>query len=135
MMVLVDTSVWIEFFAGRGIPQVNLLETLLADKADICVCGIILTEVLQGIGVEKEYKKTKGLFGSLIFLPMTHATFVRSAEMYRYLRRHGITIRNSVDCIIASVAIEHNIRLLHNDRDFDRIEEHFGLSSIHKTGR
>ncbi len=135
MMGLVDTSVWIELFAGCSIPQVKILETLVTEKADICVCGIILTEVLQGIRREKEYKKTKGLFESLIFLPMTHATFVRSAEIYRYLGRRGITIQNPVDCLIASVAIEHDIPLLHNDRDFDRIEEHFGLSPIHKIGR
>jgi len=132
MMVLVDTSVWIELFAGRQIPQVNILETLITEKSDICVCGIILTEVLQGIRREKEYIKTKGLFESLIFLPMTYTTFVRSAEMYRDLRHRGITIRNPVDCMIASVAIEHDIPLLHNDRDFNRIEEHFGLSPIHE---
>ena len=132
MMVLVDTSVWIEFFVGRQIPQVNILETLITEKSDICVCGIILTEVLQGIRRKKEYIKTKGLFESLIFLPMTYTTFVRSAEMYRDLRHRGITIRNPVDCMIASVAIEHDIPLLHNDRDFNRIEEHFGLSPIHE---
>lgn len=130
MMALVDTSVWIELFADRPFPQVKILDSLVDEKADICICGIILTEVLQGIRREREYKKTKELFDNLIFLPMTHPTFIRSAEIYRSLRRRGITIRRSMDCLIASVAIEHDITLLHNDKDFLPIEKHFGLKSF-----
>ena len=63
----------------------------------------------------------------MIFLPMTYSVFSRAAEIYRALRRKGITIRNSVDCMIASVAIENGIMLLHNDRDFIPIEKHLSL--------
>jgi len=130
MMVIVDTTVWIDFFAGQESPHVAALESLVLNKDDICICGLILTEVLQGIRKEKEYKETKKRFNSFIFLPMTHVTFIKAADIYRSLRRKGITIRKPIDCMISSVAIEHDIQLLHNDRDFDPIEEHCGLKTL-----
>jgi predicted nucleic acid-binding protein len=130
MIVIVDTTVWIDFFGGLESPHVSALESLIRNKHDISTCGVILTEVLQGIRKEKEYKATKERFDSFIFLPMTHATFVRAAEIYRFIRRKGLTIRKPIDCMIASVAIEHDIQLLHNDRDFDPIEEHCGLKTL-----
>jgi predicted nucleic acid-binding protein len=129
MMILVDTTVWIDFFAARSTAQVITLETLIKGREDICICGIILTEVLQGIRKETEFRKTRDLFNSLILLPMTYSTFVRSAEIYRDLRKRGITIRKSVDCMIASVALENDIPLLHNDKDFHPIEKHCGLKT------
>jgi len=130
MMVIIDTTVWVDFFAARTTPHVVALEALIKRREDICICGIILTEVLQGIRQETEFRKTKSLFNSLIFLPMSYTIFLRSAEIYRTLRRRGITIRKSMDCMIASVAIENDIQLLHNDRDFDPIEKHCGLRSL-----
>ena len=130
MMVLIDTTVWIDFFAGRQLPHVSVLERLIKNREDICICGIILTEVLQGIREKSEFRKTKELFNAMIFLPMPYAVFLGAAEIYRTLRRKGITIRNSVDCMIASVAIKNDIRLLHNDRDFTPIEKHLGLKVL-----
>ena len=130
MMVLIDTTVWIDLFAGRELPHVAALERLIKNREDICICGIILTEVLQGIREKTDFRKTKELFKAMIFLPMPYAVFLYAAEIYRTLRRKGITIRNSVDCMIASVAIENDIRLLHNDRDFIPIEKHFGLNVL-----
>ena len=130
MIVLIDTTVWIDFFAGRQLPHVSALERLIKNREDICICGIILTEVLQGIRKKSEFRKTKELFNSMIFLPMPYSVFLGAAEIYRTLRRKGITIRNPVDCMIASVAIENDIMLLHNDRDFTPIEIHFGLKVL-----
>lgn len=130
MMVLVDTSVWIDFFSANPYPHVEALEKLIFERDDICVCGIILSEVLQGIRKDSEFNRTRNLFASLVFLPMGYSIFIRSAEIYRNLRRKGITIRKPVDCMIASVAIEHEIPLLHNDKDFVPIEENFGLKVI-----
>jgi predicted nucleic acid-binding protein len=127
MMVLIDTTVWIDFFAGTQLPHVATLERLIKNREDICICGIILTEVLQGIREKSEFQKTKELFNAMIFLPMPYSVFLGAAEIYRALRRKGITIRNSVDCMIASVAIENDIQLLHNDRDFTPIEKYLGL--------
>jgi len=130
MMVLVDTSVWIDFFSARPEPHVDTFETLIADREDICICGIILTEILQGIRNDTEFSKTGKLLGNLIYLPIAYDDYVRSAQIYRHLRRKGITIRKSVDCIIAAVALAHNIFLLHNDKDFFPIENHFGLRAL-----
>ena len=126
-MLIVDTTVWIDFFAARSAPHVAILETLIEEREDICICGIILSEVLQGIRKESEFRKTRDLFNSLIFLPMECKTFLRSAEIYRLLRRKGITISQPIDCMIASVAIENDIPLLHNDKHFDPIEKYCGL--------
>jgi predicted nucleic acid-binding protein len=130
MMVLIDTTVWIDFFAGRQLPHVAVLERLIKKREDICICGIILTEVLQGIRRKSEFRKTKELFNAMIFLPMPYSVFLGAAEIYRTLRRKGITIRNAVDCMIASAAIENDIMLLHNDRDFTPIEKHLSLKVL-----
>jgi len=127
MMVLVDTTVWIDFFSARSYPHVKALENIILNKEDICLCGVILAEVLQGIKEDSEFNRTRDLLANLLFLPMQYSTFLRSAEIYRNLRRKGITIRKPVDCMIAAVAIENDIPLLHKDKDFIPIEKHFGL--------
>jgi predicted nucleic acid-binding protein len=127
MMVLVDTTVWIDFFAARSSGHVVAFENLVINREDICICGIVLTEVLQGIRKDSEFKKTRDLFNNLLFLPMPYPVFLKAVEIYRKLRRKGITIRKSVDCMIASVAIENDIPLLHNDKDFEAIEKYCGL--------
>lgn len=129
-MVLVDTTVWIDFFRGESSSQVDMLEFLISDGRDVCTCGIILTEVLQGIYDEKQYQKIKSYFAGISFLPMHQTVFIKSADMYRFLRKKGITIRKPVDCMIASTAIYYGVQLLHNDRDFDPIEEYCGLSTL-----
>ena len=126
-MILVDTTVWIDFFRGRDTTQVRNLERLIGDNEDICVCGVILTEVLQGIREDKDYAAASFRFESFIYLPMGQMTFKKAAEIYRTLRRKGVTIRNAVDCMIAAVAIEHDIPLLHHDRDFSPIAQYCGL--------
>jgi len=133
-MVLVDTTVWIDFFGDRPRPHVAVLQELIENSEDVCLCGIILTEVLQGIRHDSEYRKTKEYFDALLFLPMSWATYVRAADIYRSLRKKGITIRKPVDCMIAAVAIECEVPLLHNDRDFDRIAKHSKLK-IMETGK
>jgi predicted nucleic acid-binding protein len=129
-MTVVDTSVWIDLFAGRDSPHVTVLESLIEDRDDICLCGIILTEVLQGIRDDKEYSETESMLANLILLPMTRETFLLAANIYRTLRARGITMRNSVDCMIAAECIENNARLLHNDRDFDLLAAHFELQVV-----
>ncbi len=135
MIILVDTTVWIDFFAARSLPHVAVLEDLIEHREDICTCGIILSEVLQGIRKDTEFRKTRDLFNTLIWLPMPYTVFLRSAENYRKLRKKGITIRKPLDCMIASTAIENDVQLLHNDKDFQLIEKYCGLkvlSSIKK---
>ncbi len=130
MIILVDTTVWIDFFAARSLPHVSVLENLIELREDICTCGIILTEVLQGIRKDTEFRKTRDLFNTLIWLPMPYTVFLRSAENYRKLRKKGITIRKPLDCMIASTAIENDVQLLHNDKDFQPIEKYCGLKVL-----
>ena len=89
-----------------------------------------MAEVLQGIRRDTEFRKTRDLFNKLIFLPMPYTVFLRSAEIYRKLRKKEITIRKPLDCMIASVAIENDIPLLHNDKDFQPMEKRCGLKVL-----
>ena len=126
-MILIDTSVWIDFLLGRNTPHVRTVELLVEEREDICICGVVLTEVLQGIREEKEYGKTKSVLSKLIFLPMTQDTFYLAADIYRTCRTRGITIKNSTDCMIAATCIQHAVKLIHNDKDFDLIGSLFSL--------
>jgi predicted nucleic acid-binding protein len=129
-VVIVDTTVWVDFFRGKNTPEVGILERLVTEDEDICICGVILTEVLQGIRSDAEYIETLSRFDSFLFLDLNRQTFIKAAQLYRTLRRRGITSRKPVDCMIAAVAIEHDIPLLHNDRDFDPIEKICGLEVV-----
>ena len=126
-MVLVDTTVWVDFFSDRPEPHVEMLQDLIEKNKDLCLCGVILTEVLQGIRHDSDYRRVKNHFEALILLPMQQTTFILAADIYRSLRKKGITIRKPIDCMIASVALEYNLPLLHNDRDFERIAQHTKL--------
>jgi len=126
-VILVDTSVWIDFFAGRDQPQVAALERLILANEDLALCGIIVTEILQGISDDATYRRVRRYLTPLIMLPMSDTVFVEAANIYRKLRNKGITIRKSNDCIIAATALDHRCELLHNDRDFAPISEHLGL--------
>lgn len=129
-MVIVDTSVWIDFLRGKATAVVGKLEQLLTEGEDICICGIILNEVLGGIHKDSGYARTLARFDLFLFLDMNRRTFVKAAQIHRTLRRRGITISKIVDCMIAAAAIEHKIPLLHNDRDFDPIEKACGLKVV-----
>ena len=129
-MILVDTSVWIDFFAGRDLPHVATLEQFILDNDDLALCGIILTEILQGIADDSSYRDVPNVLGSLIMLPMPQAVFARAADIYRRLRKQGITIRKTNDCIIAATALEHSCQFLHNDKDFVPIAKHFPLKVV-----
>ncbi len=129
-MILVDTSVWIDFFTGRDLPHVVRLEHLILDNEDLALCGIILTEILQGIGDDTMYRRVRRDLSPLIMLPMPETVFVRAADIYRKLRKQGVTIRKTNDCIIAATALEHHCSLLHNDKDFAPIAKHFPLKIV-----
>ena len=129
-MILVDTSVWIDFFAGRDLPNVAKLEQSILDNEDLALSGIILTEILQGIPDDTTYRRVRRYLSVLIMLPMPDSVFVRAADIYRKLRKQGITIRKTNDCIIAATALEHRCQLLHNDKDFRPIAKHYSLKVV-----
>ena len=126
-MILVDTSVWIDFFRGLDLSHVQQLEHMLQQGEDIALCGVILTEILQGIRDDSSFESTRNRLKSLVLLPMTESVFIQAAVMYRTLRAHGITVRKPIDCMIAATALEHGAKLLHNDRDFEMIGCHYPL--------
>ena len=127
--MLVDTSVWIDFLTGRPGGHVELLESALTSREDICICGVILAEVLQGIREDRAYRETHKLFKKLKYLAMPREIYSYAAEIYRGLRKRGVTVRKPIDCMIAAVAIKNDVPLLHNDRDFEPIAVHFDLKT------
>jgi len=129
-MILVDTSVWIDFFRPLETPEAQFLTERLVQDEDICICGIILTEVLQGIRSDKEHRRVRKLLDPLIYLPTSKEAFVLAADLFRDGRSEGITIRRTIDCIIAACAIIHKVELLHRDRDFDRIAGFSELQTV-----
>jgi predicted nucleic acid-binding protein len=126
-MILVDTSVWIDLFAGKSSYQVSLLHSLVDKGEDLCTCGVVFTEVLQGIRDDRQFNKTKTILSKLLYLPMTKQTYLLAATAYRMLQKKGVTIRNAVDCMIAAVCIEESVDLLHSDKDFNLIAKHYNL--------
>ncbi len=126
-MILVDTSVWIDFFSAKELPQVVKLESLLSDEADIAICGIIMTEILQGIADDKQFRRVFDYLQPLIQLPLSDDIYLETARLYRNLRKKGITIRKTNDCIIAATALKYECCLLHNNRDFDLIAKSSSL--------
>lgn len=129
-MILVDTSVWIDLFRNIDSPQVRRLEHCIRDRHDLALCGIVLTECLQGIRHDAQFVKVQQRFKPLIRLPMPEQVFVSAAALYRTLRAQGITIRKTNDCIIAATAIHHGVPLLHSDRDFELLCRHSALTSV-----
>lgn len=129
-MIFVDSSVWIDYFNGRITKRTNQLDFLL-DKELIVVGDLILTEVLQGFRRDKDFNKARELFGSLVFKEMLGRDIaVKSARNYRVLRKKGVTVRKTIDVIIATFCIENDLSLLHSDRDFKALEERFALKVI-----
>ena len=122
MKILVDTSVWIDFFNGVSSPARMTLRKLLEMEEEVCISSYILTETLQGFKDNREFESAKrNLLHLPIFILAEVESYVKAAQLYRTCRKQGLTIRKTADCLIAQTAIEHDVPLLHNDKDFDRI--------------
>ncbi|MBN1308191.1 MAG: PIN domain-containing protein [Chitinispirillaceae bacterium] len=126
-MILVDTSVWIDYFAGNRTAGVSILKSAIADSEDLGICGVVFTEVLQGIRTDEEFDRVQMILDDLIYLPQEKSTHFLAATISRAMGKKGKTIRKPIDCIIAALCIENSIFLLHNDRDFDFIAGKFPL--------
>ena len=126
-MIMVDSSVWIDYFNGKECPEVVYLDSILGVKP-VVIGDHILTEVLQGFKGDNEYKKAKQLLTALpLFQLSSKDLAIKSADNYRALRKKGITVRKTIDVIIATYCIEHSIQLLFTDRDFMPFVEFLGL--------
>ena len=129
-MWLVDASVWIDYFNGVATPQSDRLHAALGYEP-LCLLDITLCEVLQGFRHQADFEQAKAALLNFPIYPLGGVTLaLQSAENYRALRRRGITIRKTIDCLIATFAIANDFWLLHSDRDFDPFEAHLGLKVV-----
>jgi predicted nucleic acid-binding protein len=129
-MILVDSSVWIDYFNGVDTTYTAKLDLLLGIEL-IAIGDISITEVLQGFQSNKDYKAAKAVLLSLtIFDMLGQQNSILAAENYRYLRKKGITIRKTIDCMIATFCIQNGHTLLFCDKDFQPFVEHLGLGVV-----
>ena len=126
-MVMVDTSLWIDYFNGQHNIYTDKLDALLAE--DFVVIGdIILAEILQGFREDAHFDQAKAALDNLKCFSITNKILaIQSAMNFRMLRKKGITVRKTTDILIGTFCIENQIPLLYNDRDFDPMVEHLGL--------
>ncbi|MFQ5434639.1 MAG: PIN domain nuclease [Anaerolineae bacterium] len=131
MSLLIDSSVWIDFFNGRQTPQTDYLDAALGQQA-IVTGDLILTEVLQGFRRQQAFEQARAALLKFQVMSMVGQHIaIQSAANYRALRARGITIRKTMDCLIATFCIENGLNLLHADRDFDPFEAHLKLQVLH----
>ena len=129
-MILVDSSVWIDYFNGITCAETDRLDALLGQDS-ILMGDIILIEVLQGFSSDTDFKHAKNLLALLPFREMLgHEVALQTAKNYRALRKHGVTVRKTVDVMIGTFCILNHIPLLHRDRDFDPMEQWLGLVAV-----
>ena len=120
-MILVDTSVWVDYFNGTVNKQAEILDQLLSERT-VLLGDIILTEILQGFDRNIEFRLAKEALDPLDCVHLGGKSLaIKAASNFRFLRSKGVTIRKTVDMFIGSWCIEHDVELLHNDKDFDRI--------------
>jgi hypothetical protein len=121
-VVLVDSSVWIDLLRARETPQVAVLRELL-ETEEAALAPVIYQEILQGAASPERFARLRDYFGTLPFLLPSHPieTYAAAAELYVLCRQKGITPRSPHDCLVACIATEHGVALLHDDRDFEAL--------------
>jgi predicted nucleic acid-binding protein len=126
-MIVADTSAWIDYFNGVLAPHTDRLDSDL--ETNIIIIGdLIIAELLQGFKTDKEYNTAKKIIENLEYRDFVGKEIAtKTANNYRYVRKNGITVRKTIDVIIATFCIENEYQLIHNDKDFDPLEEHLGL--------
>ena len=128
-MILVDSSVWIDYFRGTATPEAEKLDSLLGTEP-IATGDLILTEVLQGFASNREFNQARKVLISLVVVNLAGQTIaITAAENFRALRSLGVSVRKTIDTVIATHCIENRLPLLYSDRDFDPFVQHLGLRS------
>ena len=126
-MVVVDTSVWVEYFNGVYTPTTNTLDKLLG-SGRILTGDLILAELLQGFTSDTDYRRVRRFLSTLPYVDLVgKAVALAAAENYRTLRARGFTVRKTIDVLIGTFCIMHSHDLLHSDRDFEPMEKSLGL--------
>jgi hypothetical protein len=127
---LVDSSVWIDYFNGKVTPQTERLHSLLGVEL-LAIGDLILTEVLQGFDNEREFQDARNMLTSLKVVELGGQEIaIQAAKNFRALRKLGLTVRKTIDTVIATRCIESGYDLLHNDRDFEPFARHLGLHIV-----
>lgn len=135
LSLLVDSSVWIDYFNGVITPETDYLHRALGQEM-IFTGDLIFAEVLQGFRLQKDFDRARMALLKFRVVEMVGVdTAVKSAQNYRFLRAKGITIRKTIDCLIATFCIENNLALLHADRDFNPFEQHLNLQVRHPIAK
>lgn len=130
-MLVVDTTVWVDYFNGQINPETDYLDHIISQEL-ILVGDIILAETLQGFRADKDYALAQAALSKFEQTEMLNLQLAQqSAQNYRSLRKKGITVHKTIDCIIATFCIEKNHALLHRDSDFNGFEKHLGLNVVH----
>jgi predicted nucleic acid-binding protein len=126
-VVLVDTSVWVDYFNGVETAQADHLDRLLG-SGFILIGDLILAELLQGFVADKDFRRARDLLTDLPYVDLVGKDIaLAAAQNYRALRTRGFTVRKTIDVLIGTFCIVHGHELLHSDRDFDPMERSFGL--------
>jgi hypothetical protein len=129
-MILIDSSVWIDYFNGNKTVQTDWLDAALGETP-IVIGDLILTEVLQGFQSDKDFKIARDILLRIPFVPMGGRELaLESAMNYRLLRKKGVTVRKTIDVMIGTFCIHYRLPLLHDDRDFDPMVKFLGLEVI-----
>ena len=129
-MILVDSSVWIDYFKGTVAAHTEILDRLLAHEP-LAIGDLILTEVLRGFDNERDFNDIRRMLTSLTVVELGGQEIaIQAAKNFRALRRLGVTVRKTIDTVIATRCIESGYDLLHNDRDFDPFAKHLGLRVV-----
>ncbi len=130
-MVIIDSSVWIDALNGKITPETIWLRLAL-DREQVGLTSLILCEVLQGIRHDRRFRETEERLRAFpVFASVTAELAVGAAQNFRSLQRLGVTVRKSIDCLIATFCIAEGHQLLHHDSDFDGFEKHLGLRVVH----
>jgi hypothetical protein len=130
-MLVVDTTVWVDYFNGTINPETDYLDRALPEEL-ILVGDLILAETLQGFREDRDFELAQAALAKFAQAEMLNLRLARqSAQNYRALRKKGITVRKTIDCLIATFCIAENHTLLHRDNDFDGFEERLGLRVVH----
>ena len=129
-MIFVDSTVWIDYFNGRATRQTDYLDGILG-KEPLVIGDINYIEVLQGFRKDSDFERARILFDTLFFREvLSREIAIIGARNYRWLRKKGITVRKTIDMIIGTFCIENQFTLLHDDRDFLPLADHFGLKTV-----
>ena len=129
-MIIVDTSVWIDYFNGKLSKETDRLDVILGNQ-EILLGDLILTEVLQGFQEDRTFREALNMFENFPIISMLGTQLaIQSAKNYRTLRKRGVTVRKTIDVMIGTYCLEKHIPLLYADRDFDPMVKHLGLQPV-----